>query len=91
MDERGNCCARPSCLDVDMALRYELREEMLKREFGVAAKREGSGAVSVSLHNVHPKMVPLHDKSGPSRYICLTFWNSSLFTVGRVAQNPVTP
>jgi len=52
MGERGNCCARPSCLDVDMALRYEPREEMLKRAFGVAAKREGSGAVSVSLHNV---------------------------------------
>jgi len=52
MGERGSCCARPSYLDVDMALRYELRAEMLKREFGVAADREESGAVSVDWHNV---------------------------------------
>jgi len=52
MGERGSCCARPSYLDVDMALRYELRAGMLKRRSPVASKREESEAVSVEWHNV---------------------------------------
>lgn len=52
MDERASCCVRPSYLDVDMALRYELRAGMLKRKSAVASKREESGAVSVDWHNV---------------------------------------
>jgi hypothetical protein len=50
--EKESCCVRPSYLDVDMALRCELRGEMLKRVSRVASKKEESGHVSVGVRNV---------------------------------------